>query len=213
MELSDLRAIPFAVVDVESTGTRVFGGDRVMEVAVVHVEHGAAATAAEFLVNPQRPISPYVSRLTGITWDAVHEAPTFGDIAERIRETLDGRVFVAHNVRFDWRFLGMELQRATGRGLRGERLCTVRLARTLLTHLRRRNLDALAWHYEVAIVGRHRAGGDARATAQVLLRMLADARRQDIDTWRDLDAFMRRPRPAPVRSYLPQPLSGAEAIA
>jgi DNA polymerase III subunit epsilon len=207
----DLRTAKFAVVDTETTGTGL-RGDRIMEVAVVHVHDGVATTAAEFLVNPQRAVSPWVSRLTGIRWEMLHEAPTFGDIADRIHQTLEGHIFVAQNVKFDWRFLTMELQRATGRGLRGKQLCTVKFARKLLTHLFRRNLDSLAWHYEVPIIGRHRAGGDARATAQILIRMLADARRLDIDTWDQLEAFIKRPKPAPVRSALPQPVT-VEAIA
>ena len=206
MELSELRAIPWAVVDTETTGGRHNGGDRVMEVAVIHVHDGAWTTALDTLVNPQRPVSPWVSRLTGIRWEMLHEAPTFADVADRVLETLQDRVFVAQNVRFDRRFLNAELLRVTGKALRGPQLCTVKLARKVLAHLRRRNLDALAWHYEVPIVQRHRAGGDARATAEVLVRMLADARRQDVDTWDDLQAFLRRPRPAAFRSYLPQPV-------
>jgi DNA polymerase-3 subunit epsilon len=213
VELSELRALRFAVVDVETTGTRLNGGDRIMEVGVVQVHDGQASTALDMLVNPQRAVSPYVSRLTGITWNQVHEAPTFGDIADRVRDVLAGHVFVAHNARFDWRFLSMELRRVTGNGLQGEQLCTVKFARKLLSHLRRRNLDTLAWHYEVPIVGRHRAGGDARATAQVLIRMLADARRQDIHTWGELRAFIRAPRVPQGRSSLPRPMTGMEAIA
>ena len=213
MELTDLRSLRFAVVDTETTGSRANGGDRVMEVGIVHVHDGVATTALDMLVNPQRDISPYVSRLTGIRWDMLHEAPTFGDVADRILDALDGCVFVAQNVRFDWRFLSTELQRCGRRGLRGERLCTVKMARRVLSHLRRRNLDALAWHYEVPIVGRHRAGGDARATAEIFLRMLADARRADVDTWEGLQAYLRQPRPRAVRSYLPQPMTGMEAIA
>jgi DNA polymerase-3 subunit epsilon len=212
MELSDLREIPFAVVDVEATGSRLHGGDRIMEVAVVHAQRGDVHTALDTLVNPQRPVTPFVSRLTGISWDMLHEAPTFGDVAERVHEALDGRVFVAQNVKFDWRFLSSELQRFTGRGLRGERICTVKVARKVLSHLRRRNLDALAWHYEVPIIGRHRAGGDARATAQVLVRLLADARRQDVHTWEELQALLKRPKPPAFRSYLPQPARD-EAVA
>lgn len=202
----ELRSLPYAVVDVESTGTWINGGDRVMEVAVIHIHDGVVSTAAEFLVNPQRPVSRWVSRLTGISWEMLHEAPTFGDIADRIREALEGHVFVAHNARFDWRFLSMELQRATGRGLRGPQLCTVKFARKLLPHLLRRNLDSLAWHYDVPIVNRHRAGGDARATARVLQHMMADARRQDVDTWDQLQALLKRPKVGPRRSYLPQPV-------
>jgi DNA polymerase-3 subunit epsilon len=183
-----------------------------MEIAVIHVRDGVATTAAEFLVNPQRPVSPYVSRLTGITWAMVHEAPTFGDIAEQIMDSVSGHVFVAHNARFDWRFVSMELQRATGRGLHGRQLCTVKFARKLLPHLRRRNLDSLAWHYEVPIYGRHRAGGDARATARILQHMFVDARRQDVDTWDQLETLLRTPKAPPKRSALPQPVSD-EAVA
>ena len=208
----DLRSLDFAVVDVESTGGSVHGGDRIMEIGIVHVLDGVATTVVEFLIDPQRPIPPFVSRLTGIRWDMVVEAPTFGDIADRVLDALDGRVFVAHNARFDWRFVNMELRRATGRSLGGRRLCTVKLARKLLTHLPRRNLDALAWHYDVPIAGRHRAGGDARATAQVLTRLLADARRRDIDDWNQLQSLLATPALPRRRSYLPQPVS-VEAIA
>ncbi|HJQ20989.1 MAG TPA: 3'-5' exonuclease [Gemmatimonadaceae bacterium] len=203
----DLRSLRYAVVDVETTGTRVHGGDRIMEVAVVHLQNGEVTTAAEFLVNPQGPVHPWVSRLTGLRWEMLHEAPTFCDIADRVREALDVDVFVAHNVRFDWRFVAMELQRASGRGLRGPRLCTVKVARKVLPHLRRRNLDALVWHYEVPFDGRrHRAGPDARATARVLDHLLRDARRQDVDTWDQLQELLKRPRPAAFRSALPQPV-------
>jgi DNA polymerase-3 subunit epsilon len=212
MGLSDLRSLSYAVVDVETTGTRLHGGDRIMEIAVVHVRDGIATTAAEFLVNPQRPVSAWVSRLTGITWEMVHEAPTFGDIADRIHEAIEGHVFVAHNARFDRRFLAMELQRATGRSVRGPHLCTVKFARKLLPYLRRRNLDTLAWHYDVPIIGRHRAGGDARATASILQHMFVDARRQDVDTWDQLQALMMKPKAAAKWSYLPQPVT-VEAIA
>lgn len=207
--------MPYAVVDVETTGTRLYGdrGDRVMEIAVIHVDGDSATTAAEFIVDPQRPVSRFVSRLTGIRWQDLHEAPTFGDVAERIHEAVADRVFIAHNVKFDWGFVSAELRRATGRGLRGKKLCTVRFARTLLAHLPRRNLDALTWHYDVEFRGRrHRAGPDARATAEVLQQLLRDARRRDIDTWAQLQALLRTQRPHVKRSYLPQPVRD-EAIA
>jgi len=202
----ELRELRWAVVDVEATGGRAHGGDRILEVAVVHVDGGAIRTAAEFLVDPQRPIPPFVSRLTGIRWEMLHEAPTFADVADRIAEALADRVFVAHNARFDWRLVSAELARATGRSLRGPRLCTLKLARKVLGHLRRRSLDALSWYYEVPIHGRHRAGGDARATAAILQHLLADARRLDVDTWSQLTTFLARPSPRSTWSYLPQPV-------
>jgi DNA polymerase-3 subunit epsilon len=196
----------FAVVDVETTGSGRRGEDRITEIGVVLVRGDDASTIYEQLVNPQRPVSPFVERLTGIRWEQLHESPTFGDIADQVLNAIDGRVFVAHNMKFDWRFLSRELERTAGRPLRGDKLCTVKLARRLLPHLARRNLDTLAWHYDVSIIGRHRAGGDARATARVLQCMLADARRQDIHTWEHLTAFMKLPRPRPKPSALPQPV-------
>jgi DNA polymerase-3 subunit epsilon len=200
----DLDQVEFAVVDVETTGSGRQGDDRITEIAVVHVRGEESHTALEMLVNPQRPVSPFVERLTGIRWADLHERPTFHDIAEQVFDAMDGRVFVAHNVKFDWRFLSRELQNAIGKPLAGNKLCTVKMARRLLPHLARRNLDTLAWHYDVSIIGRHRAGGDARATARVLQHLLKDAHRQGIDTMDHLQAYMRLPRPRPKWTAMPQ---------
>src|SRR5690606_35268575 len=123
---------------------------------------------------PQRAIPPMITALTNITWDMVRHAPRFGEICDRLVPMLDGKVFVAHNAEFDWRFVTTEITRATGQRLEGERLCTVRLARSLLPELRSRRLDALAHYYGITIEGRHRVGGDARATAKVLVRLLRE---------------------------------------
>src|SRR5213079_909736 len=169
-----LSGLSYAVVDVEATGGRVYGGDRITEVAVVEVKNGVISTVFDTLVNPQRSIPPWITRLTNISWDMVRNAPTFAEVCDQLLGVLDGRVFVAHNASFDWRFLSMEIERATGRALAGRRLCTVRMARKLLHGLRRRSLDHVSLHYGVEITRRHRAGGDAFATAQVFLRMMAD---------------------------------------
>ena len=173
---AELMSLDYAVVDVEATGTRPWAGDRITEIAVVAVRGGVVADTFETLVNPERPIPPFVTRLTRITWDMVKHAPRFGDICEEVVRALDGAIFVAHNAQFDWRFVTTEVQRATGRQLQGNRLCTVRLARKLLPQLRSRRLDSLAMHYGVTITARHRAGGDAVATAKILVRLLRDAR-------------------------------------
>jgi DNA polymerase-3 subunit epsilon len=196
-------------VDVEATGG-VSGGDRITEVAVVEVQEGKATTVFETLINPQRPIPPWVSRLTNISWDMVKDAPTFTEICDQLLGVLDGRVFVAHNANFDWRFLSMEIERAMARTLSGRRLCTVRMAKKMIPGLRRRSLDYVSLHYGVEITRRHRAGGDARATAQVFLRLLDDARRRGCTTWQDLQRLLiapapprRRPRRPPA---MPRPI-------
>lgn len=202
--------VPFLVVDVETTGIRAWAGDRITEVAAVLVHRGRTTEAYHSLVNPQRPIPPSITRLTGISDAMVRGAPRFPEIAGALAQHVVGRVFVAHNARFDWNFLAAEYARVARAGwstLATAQLCTVRLARRLLAHLPRRNLDAVAWHYGVAIDGRHRAAGDARATAQILLALLRDAERHGVHTWEALDGLLAR-RTARVRrrwSALPRP--------
>jgi DNA polymerase-3 subunit epsilon len=212
-----LTALRYAVVDVETTGTRAYGGDRITELAVIHVDrapgrrHAVASTALDTLLNPERSIPPGMTRITNITSDMVRHRPCFGDVSAQVLAALEDRVFVGHNARFDWRFLRMEIERATGRSLAGPRLCTVKMAKKLLPQLRRRSLDQLAWHYGVEIVGRHRAGGDARATASVFIRLLGEARSNGCDGWTDLSTLLGAPAPARPRrpSAMPRPVQDA----
>jgi len=190
-----LAGLSFAVVDVEATGSRMAGGDRITEVAVVEVKSGVATTLVDTLVNPQRIIPPFISSLTNINAHMVRHAPVFSEICDQLLGALDGRLFVAHNANFDWRFLNMEIERATGRTLAGRRLCTVRLVRKVLPQLRRRSLDYVAMHYGIEIIRRHRAGDDAVATARVLIRLLDDARHDGCETWHDLQHLLIRPIP------------------
>lgn len=195
-----LSQLTFAVVDVETTGTSAMRGDRITEVAAVAVRDGAVGEMWETLVNPERAIPPFITALTRITWDMVKHAPTFRDIAADVTRVLDGRLFVAHNAAFDWRFIAWELQRATGERLVGERLCTVRLARAVLPQLRRRSLDALQNYFGVENVARHRAGGDAVATARILIRLLEEAQSQGCATLEDVRTITRpQPRRRPGR--------------
>jgi DNA polymerase-3 subunit epsilon len=201
-----LTGLTWAVVDVEATGGRVSGGDRITEVAVVEVKGGIATTLVDTLVNPQRVIPPWVSRLTNISAEMVRRAPIFAEICDQLLGVLDGRVFVAHNVNFDWRFLNMEIERATGRTLAGRKLCTVKLVKKLLPQLRRRSLDYVAMHYGVEIRHRHRAGGDAEATARVFQRLLGDAYREGCESWHDLQRLLIAPTPKARRSRRPPAL-------
>jgi DNA polymerase III subunit epsilon len=202
-----LEDLSYVVVDVETTGGSSFGTDRITEIAAVVIERGEITRVYETLVNPQRPIPPMVTRLTNITWDMVKHAPTFRDIVPHVADAIRGHVFVAHNAGFDWRFVTTEIARATGERLEGRRLCTVKLARRVLPQLPRRSLDYLARHYGVEITARHRAGGDALATARVFIRMLREVRDRGCATWPDLEALLRektRGRRRRRRSAMPR---------
>jgi DNA polymerase III subunit epsilon len=187
---NELSGESFVVVDVETTGSRAYHGDRVTEVAVVLVKDGTASTVFDTLINPDRSIPPAIVAITNITWEMVKDAPRFADVCDQLLGVLEGNVFVAHNATFDWRFLSSEIERVTRRPLLGRKLCTVRMARRLLPQLRRRNLDSLASFYGVDIRARHRAGGDAEATAKILLRLLDVARDRGCSTVDDVEKLL-----------------------
>jgi DNA polymerase-3 subunit epsilon len=182
----------FAVVDVETTGCRAGFGDRITEVAVAVVQGPRREIVFESLVNPERPIPRAICAITNITDDMVRHAPRFTELAERLLAVLSGRIFVAHNARFDWNFLSAELRRSRDLSLEGTRLCTVRLARRLVRGVRSCGLDNLCRFFGFHNRARHRAGGDALVTAELLARLLALAREEGARTLQDLSAIESR---------------------
>src|SRR5438128_795651 len=165
----------FAVVDVETTGVRAQVGGRILEVAVAILEGGTIHLAFEALLDPGTPIPLWVARLTGITDSMVAGRPRFGDVVAGLGRALDAAVFVAHNARFDWRFLAAECALAGVPAPGGKPLCTVRLTRRLVPELRHRRLDHVAAFFGIENPARHRAFGDALATAHVLRALLGRA--------------------------------------
>jgi DNA polymerase-3 subunit epsilon len=211
-----LSAIPFAVVDVETTGGGVQQGHRITEVAVVPVRGGVIGRPFSTLVNPERDIPTVVQRITGITPEMVAQAPDFQDIAPSLRPLLDGALFTAHNVRFDWGFVAAEME-AAGQPLAVEtpRLCTVRLGRSLHPGLESYSLGPLARALEVANPARHRALGDALATAHILLHLLRRAEAAGLDDMAALLAWARayggvgRKRQPPVHAPVQAPVQAS----
>lgn len=197
-----LRELDYAVVDVETTGGPVFSGHRIIEIAIVEIRDGVICDEYETLINPGRWIPRMIESLTGIGTELVADAPYFEHVADEVADRLRGRVFVAHNVGFDWRFVSSELARAGVDVPSVPQLCTVRMARRLVFGLRRRNLDALSQHFGIPIPQRHRAYGDAFATARILLRLLDQAEGKGIADLDSLQSHLRRGR---GRRHRPQP--------
>jgi DNA polymerase-3 subunit epsilon len=189
-----LDTVRFAVVDVETTGGASWRGHRITDISVVEVLGGEIVAEYETLVNPGRSIPPMITALTGITTEMVAGAPFFDHVADEISERLTGRVFVAHNATFDWGFVSSELLRATGDAPEVPQLCTVRMTRRLVPELRRRNLDVVTRHFGIDIHARHRAHGDALATARVLLRLLDEAAGRGIEDLATLQWYLKRRR-------------------
>ena len=186
-----LTDLEYVVVDVETTGAGFGRGHRITEIAIVHV-NGKGHVLDEYrtLVNPGRSIPPMITALTHIDNSMVRNAPRFHEVALEVRQRLDGKIFVAHNAGFDWSFISMELLRALGAPLRGRMLCTVRMARKLVPELSRRSLDYLCYFFGVENEARHRAFGDAAATADVFGRMLRRAQDRDISGWNELQKLL-----------------------
>ena len=195
----------FAVVDVETTGMRAGGSDRITEIAVVVVHGGRREVVVDSLVNPGRPIPPAICAITNITNAMVRDAPTFAEVVDQVMAALAGRVFVAHNARFDWGFVSAEVRRARDLALDGPQLCTVRLARRLVKGVRSCGLDNLTQHFGFDNPARHRAAGDALVTADLLARLLRLAREEGAHTLQDLSAIALRRRSRSPRKRLAMP--------
>jgi DNA polymerase-3 subunit epsilon len=157
----------YVVVDVETTGG---SGEahRVTEVAAVKVRDGAITDRYQTLLNPQRLIPPGITRLTGISDEMVEDAPLFADIADEFSDFMGDAIFVAHNVSFDYGFVGREYARL-GRRFRHAKLCTCSSMRKLYPGLNSYSLAALCQRFDIELTQHHRALCDAEAAAELLL--------------------------------------------
>ena len=149
---------PLVFVDLETTGGNA-ATDRITEIGVVEISRDGVS-AWSTLVDPQQAIPEFIQRLTGIDNAMVRGAPTFGAIAAELAPRLEGRLFAAHNARFDYGFLKNEFQRV-GVSFSADVLCTVRLSRALFPGEKRHGLDALIERHALQPSGRHRALSDA----------------------------------------------------
>jgi DNA polymerase-3 subunit epsilon len=160
---------PVACVDLETTGG-LAAHHRILEVGIVLLEGGEIVEEWSTLVHPGRRVPSAIAAFTGIDDSMVATAPRFEDVAEDVRRRLDGRLFVAHNARFDYGFLRTEFRRL-GVRFSAPVLCTVRLSRTLFAEHARHNLDTLMERFGLACSARHRALGDAQVLPALLAAM------------------------------------------
>ena len=182
-----LRDITFCIVDLETTGSAPPGGrGRVLEVAVAVLEGGTVHLAYDALLDPGVPIPTAVVRLTGITEQMVAGRPRFAAVAPALGRVLADGIFVAHNAQFDWGVLAGESTAAGVAAPQGPPLCTIRLTRRLAPELRHRRLEQVAAFFGVENPARHRAFGDALATAYILRALLGRAAERGVETLEQL---------------------------
>lgn len=162
----------YAIVDIETTGGTAKNCG-ITEIAILI--HDGEKVIAEFetLLNPEQNIPTYITGLTGIDNGMVQDAPTFDELGEKLWDLLHGRVFVAHSVNFDYGFVRESFARF-GREFKADKLCTVRLARKVIPGLSSYSLGRICEHRNIPILARHRAMGDARATAILFDEMIKE---------------------------------------
>ena len=201
-----LRETTFVVVDLETTGGRVTAGagtaaDAITEIGAVKVRGGVVLGEFGTLVDPQRSIPPQIVQLTGITTAMACDAPTIGAVLPMFFEFARGAVLVAHNARFDVGFLRAAADRCGIGWRRPQVLCTVQLARRVLSREEAPSvrLAALARLFAVASEPTHRALDDARATVDVLHALIERVGNQGVHTYADLRSYLPDVTPAQRR--------------
>lgn len=163
---------PLVFLDLETTGATA-SYDRITEIGLIEVENGRYIGEWSTLVNPEMPIPPFISALTGIRDDMVAGAPRFAEVAQGLKERLHGKVLIAHNAHFDYGFLKAEFARLETR-YTADLVCTVKLSRKLYPGHARHNLDTLMQRHGIACESRHRALGDARVLWDLVQKWRAE---------------------------------------
>lgn len=168
----------YAIVDIETTGGHA-NANGITEIAI-RIHNGIEITERyETLVNPGINIPVFIRALTGISNEMVESAPTFKEVASRVYSLLQDNIFVAHNVNFDYSFLRHHLS-LEGFDLQTKKLCTVRLGRKILPGLPSYSLGKFCTHLGIENTSRHRAAGDAEATAILFSHLLRNDKEDHI---------------------------------
>ncbi len=171
---STINETAFMVFDLETTGAKA-PPCRVIEIGAYKVRNSRIEEEFHSLVNPEMPIPAFITALTGISDEMVSDAPLFAEVAPRFLEFIGDSVMVAHNAGFDIGFLNHEIGRIyESYRMWNSSLCTVQLSRGLLPQIENHKLKTVASHFSVELINHHRAGPDAKATAEILINLLED---------------------------------------
>ncbi len=161
----------YAIVDIETTGGNATNGGSIIEIAIRVFDGYAIVASFDSLVKPIEHIPPFITAMTGIDDAMIQDSPVFSDIAMEVFSMLNGRIFVAHNVNFDYSFIRHHLAIA-GYQYKASKLCTIQLSRAIRPGLLSYSLGKLCDALEIELKNRHRAGGDADATVLLFQQLL-----------------------------------------
>ncbi len=161
----------YAIIDIETTGQSAANG-KITEIAIFIHDGFEIIDSFSSLINPECYIPGFITNLTGIDNEMVRNAPKFYEVARRIVEITQDKIFVAHNVSFDYKFIQKEFNRL-GYDYQRKTMCTVRMCRKFLPGHKSYSLGKICDELGISIHGRHRAAGDALATTKLFEIILA----------------------------------------
>ena len=168
----------YAIVDIETTGGK-YNEEGVTEIAIYKFDGHEVVDQFISLVNPERPIQPFVVNLTGINNEMLRNAPKFYEVAKRIVEITTDCTIVAHNAKFDYRIMRLEFRRL-GYEFQRQSLCTVELSKKLIPNMPSYSLGKLVKSLGIPLTDRHRASGDALATVKLFKLLLQKDSQKEI---------------------------------
>lgn len=181
----------YVVFDIETTGLSK-EKEMITEIGAVKVADGKIIDRFSTFVNPQRPISAEITKLTGITDDMVKDAPTIENVLPEFLKFCEDTVLVAHNASFDTGFIRIAAERAGLGELHHTIVDTLELARALLPELNKHKLNIVCEHLGVTLNGHHRAVNDAEATAEVFIKFLDMLAEKKIFTLDEINVLASR---------------------
>lgn len=180
----------YVVLDIETTGLSKYT-EGITELAGVRVVDGEVRDEFQTLVNPQRHIPSFITRLTGISDAMVKDAPAIEGALPEFFDFIGENVIVAHNATFDYGFLTQKAKAHLDLEWNNERLCTRKLAGRLLPELPSKRLEFLCNHFGIVNTQAHRAMADTLATTQVMGRFVNMLREKEIVHKEDIFRFER----------------------
>jgi len=191
VENRPLEEVTFIITDIETTGS-IQGKDRIIELAALKTRNGEIQDRFESLVNPEKPISAQISRLTRISNQAVEDAPVIETALPEFVQFAQGGIFVGHNSYFEFSFIQTELERLHLKPLVPQlEICTYRLARKLLPDVRARGVRGLSVFFNYQMENHHRAMPDVMATWYFLQKFLEQLRQIGVTTLYQLIEYQR----------------------
>ena len=170
----------YAILDIETTGGK-YDEEGITEIAIYQFDGHTITDQFISLINPERPIQDYVTKLTGINNKMLRNAPKFYEIAKRIVEITEGCIIVGHNAAFDYRILQTEFRRLGYEYIKTT-LCTVELSQQLIPDKESYSLGKLVRSLGIPMSERHRASGDAMATLNLFKYLLEKDTKKSIIT-------------------------------